>query len=1367
MTNLFEHTPIPHNSSTSPVENLADEVSLAFSNVENYLLDDKNPLPGFAKVLGSFLLKDLKSHGRIAEYSESITVQRGEQHVRLKAEPVVMSSVSYLDSISNKVEYLEEIGKSQTFTNKRQYKTIGKNLYLSGVFNNVTILVQYRGISSKLGNLTSYGNTLTLKDGTHLITPSGIGVKTSFKLKYDTDIQANTSELFKGDVQTTSFVFGLDDDSYVLIPHSSLTIANDLVTVFSKYDMANIDKAFIYITNISVSELLENMYLDYINHTHSPTDAVGAVDHNSLINTYCNTERIFYKDVNVENYQHPQFFNREGYNPNLPEIYDNAILGDILLSSSINNTDQAYKSLTKNSYSILFGDPVAGSKLYYDGSKRNITLASGATVQGLNINFTTSYAGLSFNNTTKFGETNNSTYIKGKEGVVEFTSDPLSESLIITDNLRAKKKVEAETVGTTNLEIGTFIIKPDGDNLEVTSTATDSYVKFNRVYAQNIKSVELQVDVYQFEPGNKIRINDTNYLTNYKGEFSFISDKGVNYYSSGLGTGISVGQEGSQYNILTAGEDGKAGNKLYVETPKDGSVAFIRDTSQVITKNGTTFVFNQEGKADVNITELRQWLRADIEAAVINGDSLKVKGTEGNVKNGIKIGTSNLFVLGETAECPTGITVFESVGDFHLTKNRSENDTSCTSLQYQTVNVGDIQSFGDITSSGEGSFLGNLSTSGDIVGKSISVDNTVTAQDLELSNNLKANNGSFLGTVETAGNIKTNSDLEVKNTLSATNVRTKNLEVEQDTNIGRSLSVAGNLGVLGSVTIEAGFKTNGPLESDSLTTGKIQGSSLELTNGITSSGATNLSGPVKILGNLEVQGNENIYGSVEISQELTAKSLYIIADATVDGRLTGGGNVEFTGENITLGREGSNIVFTGGMTFNTPKTTLNGSLSVLEDFEVFGKAVLNSGVEVKGEVKGTSLVVDSTAVVNGAFKADSGTFERKVILKDGLTAEGISEFKDLKTEALTAKEANMTELYIKQTLNMGADSVIKASRLETSSIIQVNPAETSSFVGPVTYSNEVEVLNSLVIGNKDIKSTRDTSGIHITDSSIKMGNNSSINAVKIFAGKGAPRDGDLDRTGGYCFQSPTSIGTSDGDTGMFATLGSGSGTENSDLQFYIDGTKKGEFVSSPFNLPSFENTTIEDPVRAKYIITYDMLLTLKEQIKEEFKKSRAMSVLASYPIGTVYTNSRDSRNPSHTDLLGTGVWLPYAPGRVIVGLVSSEVNGGISDGLTPPAAFKVNVLGTTYGEFVHEMTEKEMFKHNHAKAPWNKFSARALDAGKPTTTDSDYLHQESEYVINTMSNNEWIEATSKDVGNSEPFNIVQPTIIAARWERIA
>ena len=52
-----------------------------------------------------------------------------------------------------------------------------------------------------------------------------------------------------------------------------------------------------------------------------------------------------------------------------------------------------------------------------------------------------------------------------------------------------------------------------------------------------------------------------------------------------------------------------------------------------------------------------------------------------------------------------------------------------------------------------------------------------------------------------------------------------------------------------------------------------------------------------------------------------------------------------------------------------------------------------------------------------------------------------------------------------------------------------------------------------------------------------------------------------------------------------------------------------------------------------------------------------------WPIGSVYENEDDMRNPAHAELLGFGTWIPTQEGRMSVGLLGGDDDFGTMGGV--------------------------------------------------------------------------------------------------------
>lgn len=126
-----------------------------------------------------------------------------------------------------------------------------------------------------------------------------------------------------------------------------------------------------------------------------------------------------------------------------------------------------------------------------------------------------------------------------------------------------------------------------------------------------------------------------------------------------------------------------------------------------------------------------------------------------------------------------------------------------------------------------------------------------------------------------------------------------------------------------------------------------------------------------------------------------------------------------------------------------------------------------------------------------------------------------------------------------------------------------------------------------------------------------------------------------------------------------------------------------------------------------------------------------------YPVGAIYTITGNPANPN--TILGVGTWIPYASGRVIIGV------GNTTDINAENQAFSD---GATGGEFSHTLTTAEMPSHAH------DVTIRGNDGSGAFVADSD-----GGGVVNT-------DATSS-TGNGDSHNNVMPHIVAFLWRRTA
>ena len=174
------------------------------------------------------------------------------------------------------------------------------------------------------------------------------------------------------------------------------------------------------------------------------------------------------------------------------------------------------------------------------------------------------------------------------------------------------------------------------------------------------------------------------------------------------------------------------------------------------------------------------------------------------------------------------------------------------------------------------------------------------------------------------------------------------------------------------------------------------------------------------------------------------------------------------------------------------------------------------------------------------------------------------------------------------------------------------------------------------------------------------------------------------------------------------------------------------------------------------------ILWLKQQIGS----------VEAYKVGDIYTTTINHVSAAAVAAHhGYGTWVRYAEGRTVVGLSTKAGD---------PDNYKT--IGNTFGENEHVLTVEEMPNHKHSKTNlYNKFLARASEVlaspdmgvyvGNSGTglTSNGFDNNKATYEHQTgqMSEKGWLDSAEMSVGNNQPHNNNQPSIVAGCWLRTA
>ena len=157
-----------------------------------------------------------------------------------------------------------------------------------------------------------------------------------------------------------------------------------------------------------------------------------------------------------------------------------------------------------------------------------------------------------------------------------------------------------------------------------------------------------------------------------------------------------------------------------------------------------------------------------------------------------------------------------------------------------------------------------------------------------------------------------------------------------------------------------------------------------------------------------------------------------------------------------------------------------------------------------------------------------------------------------------------------------------------------------------------------------------------------------------------------------------------------------------------------------------------------------------------------------YPVGIIIDFSNINFDPNQ-HFAGT-VWIYHGEGRVAVAY-SNDPNHPVW----------TRTVGSDFGEYEHILSVSELPPHKHSKSNiYNKFIAMADEAfntnnfisvpgGGNGLTVATVDNESSNYEIqvSAIGSVQKASMTEQEIGNGNPMNIVQPSIVVARWCRIA
>lgn len=374
---------------------------------------------------------------------------------------------------------------------------------------------------------------------------------------------------------------------------------------------------------------------------------------------------------------------------------------------------------------------------------------------------------------------------------------------------------------------------------------------------------------------------------------------------------------------------------------------------------------------------------------------------------------------------------------------------------------------------------GNVTTTGDIKGKDITVDGKLSANgDAVFGGDLSvAGKANFTQEATFAGGITTDAINEA--------TADKGVTIDGVLLKDKGISAAG-----GNFTVDGAtgnVKTAGDIEGQNIkANGALKGASLDVTNDAAVGGKLDVTGDTTLKGKLEVNGDTTLKGNLAVDKNIKGQSLNIGATGTEFTVDTVG---KMTSKSANIGSVG--ITDTGVITGVTSLTT--DALTVTGAFTTGGNLTVTGDLSASGAIKGKTISITDGGSIAGVSFATGGNLTATTGTIAGVsfaTGGNVSGVHDL-TASGTIQGATLKV----NDNNLLDNNGLKADKAVIDSVVIDDASITSTGangldVENVNLNNGAITANSATIGGVN---TLDNTGINVaTGSKIQVGVNTVI-----------------------------------------------------------------------------------------------------------------------------------------------------------------------------------------------------------------------------------------------------------------------------------
>lgn len=948
----------------------------------------------------------------------TITAQGGKSYE--KVDKSTMTNDSHYSIEGRRLNFYKNPEGQFSVTYKGKFPSFpGYEKYTTNTYPNISNVAEGKQPKSEVQKLDNTTYSVTIKPTTKVgdvNIPNGLQPALPDKVRQYVDPNG-AKEANPSDVS----VWVKSDDRYQRVADAVVYLLSDSTFKFkTQMSLPANPEVVLYVNGWTISDGIGLLYKLFSSHAHNGEDPSALLSHSKLVDLIADRYVQGQPGFGVSKHKgddHPHYFHRDGYTPDNPGNFNNAILGDVLIGST--NPGDLYNNVLDNSHKLFFGSVSTGASLMYDKDFQGIKLFG--TNSGLKINthglpseeknlYATAieFDGNKLYSTGDKGDAKNTLHIRAKDGLVKVSKTDEELASIEAKAINVQDGTVSGTLatkGTGGIKVAKVDFRSnDGNKVEVTSEDAEASVEFKVPTSfEKLAAKSFNPTAIGIYGDGAIKFGDenANSIKSVEGTATITGKKPLTIEESGKNTGIRYQrQEGLPFaNVYVAAENGgqatQTDHDTYFETGA-GDLYFLKDTTKVNSVLGTKYGFGELAKdGATRVDNLTLMPRANIFAGTGDYYNIKVKESSLKQRQGLHIGPdANIYATGADADCPPGWLVVESRNGVVFAETRA-GEMNCSNLSYSEVTTGALKVFGSASIDKNLGLNGNIDAGGYVSAESGEFKTKVSTKEIEVSGNSR-----FTGKVDFTENVEITSGLAVGGSITTKNrLESNELAVQSSAIFSGPVSFSKQINIEGDIFSRAGFSGAGSIT----TTGSVSGDSgkfnsanigqLHVVNQLDARAGIKGSGDFITTGNLTADGDVTATNA-RYTGTVTSTLLDVSKDASVKGDMYVGGKVQLNGDTYIGSDENDKLNILANSTFNNNRNIFLG------DVEISAPTSIKSELEVVGQSKFQSAIQAKAGLdVEGPINSKSSAEFTALDVKENISVAGnISSQSDIAAE---------------------------------------------------------------------------------------------------------------------------------------------------------------------------------------------------------------------------------------------------------------------------------------------------------------------------------------------------------------------------------